>query len=244
MNDSQTKSWLTSDAGVLIVSVALLLVALVESFLVPWAPFFPVFAVIALALPLVLKTYSFGKFGKVMIGFLPFILLFLALSVLWDQISSGVILQLFLNALGVAGNPVYSLPAGIDAIFGAVTARTSLSLDAAQLVFAVFVLIWAPIGEELFYRGYVYGSFRVRHGFWTATLSSSTLFGVRHMLPFLILLPQLLIIPALTWFLVAFGFGVLSCAIYEKTGSLYPSVIVHFLVNVAGMIVMLFSIRL
>jgi membrane protease YdiL (CAAX protease family) len=238
MNTSSTKTRLSSGKGAVIVGAGLTLLALVESFLLPWSPYFPLMALIALALPLFLKTYRFGRFGEVMKKSLPLIILVWALSILWDQISSGAIQKMILDALGVLKDPVYSLPAAIDSIFAAITGRLGLSLDAAQIIFAVFVLVWAPVGEELFYRGYIYGALRQHHGFWPAALTSSLIFGIRHMLPFLILLPQLLIIPALNWGVLAFVYGIITSYLYEKTGSLFPCMIGHFLVNIVSFLLM------
>jgi membrane protease YdiL (CAAX protease family) len=238
MQASNIKTRLTSAPGAVIIAAALLLVALAESVLFPWAPYFPLFAIIALILPLVLKTFKFGRFGKVFASSLPLILLCWGLFILWDQTSSGAIFKLILGAFGIAKDPVYSLPAAIDALFAAISAHLAIPLSTAQIVFAAFALVWAPVGEELFYRGFLFGALRARHGFWPAALASSAFFGLRHMLPFLFLLPQLLILPAITWAAATFGFGLLSCHLYEKTQSLYPSMIGHFLVNVVGMLFM------
>lgn len=238
MNATEIKTWLASGKGAVSISVLFLLLALAESTIAPWSPYFPLFALFALALPLILRAYRFGQLRSVFRSHLSLILIFWFLFILWDQMSSGVILKLLLDALGVTANPVYSLPAAIDQIFVAVTARMAVSLSTAQVIFAFFAVVWAPLGEELFYRGYVYGALRERHGFWPAALISSAFFGMRHMLPFLILLPQLLVIPALNWGVLAFVFGLMCSYLYEKTGSLYPCIIGHFLTNIAALLVM------
>lgn len=83
------------------------------------------------------------------------------------------------------------------------------------LLFVSVVLV-APLAEELFYRGMLFGLLR-RRGFWVAAIASSILFGAAH-LSLTLFLPL-----ALT------GFGL--AIIYERTRTLWAPTIAHAVFN-------------
>jgi membrane protease YdiL (CAAX protease family) len=77
----------------------------------------------------------------------------------------------------------------------------------------------APLAEELFFRGFVFGALR-RYGFPVAALVSGLAFGGAHVTssPIGFLLPLA-------------ALGVILCVIYERTGSLVPCMGLHCLNN-------------
>jgi membrane protease YdiL (CAAX protease family) len=81
----------------------------------------------------------------------------------------------------------------------------------------VSAALFAPFAEELFYRGFVYGGLRKRLGVVPAVVVASFLFGFGHLLS--------------GYNLGAAGGvaidGVFLCALYEVTGSLWPSIALH-----------------
>jgi membrane protease YdiL (CAAX protease family) len=83
------------------------------------------------------------------------------------------------------------------------------------LVFSIVIL--APLVEEVFFRGFVFNGLRGRMDWWWAAVISGALFAAAHLDP-LFLLPAFLI-----GFMLAF--------LYQKTNSIWPGMIVHFLVN-------------
>lgn len=85
----------------------------------------------------------------------------------------------------------------------------------------VLVIVIAPVAEELFFRGFLYGSMRGRLGAPGAAVASSAIFGLVHFTSAqtLSLLPLLAIL------------GLLFCLLYERTGSLYPGIALHALNN-------------
>ncbi len=93
------------------------------------------------------------------------------------------------------------------------------SLLNALLVIGLVTVI-APIGEELFFRGFFFGALRNWRGPILAALLSGGLFGLVHAgsAPIGYLVP-----------LAIFGVGL--CLLYELTGSLYPSIALHALNN-------------
>lgn len=91
----------------------------------------------------------------------------------------------------------------------------------AQLVVGVVaVIVAAPLGEEIFFRGMIFGGLRSRLGFWAAAAISSAVFAIVHVqLPLMILM-----------FFVGFGLAF----IYERRGSLSASIAAHAAFNVIG----------
>jgi len=81
----------------------------------------------------------------------------------------------------------------------------------------------APVGEELLYRGMLFGALRRRWGFWGAASVSSLAFGLFHMIPLQILMAMLL--------------GVVLCWVYERSGSLWAPVVVHLVNNLLALAV-------
>jgi uncharacterized protein len=103
--------------------------------------------------------------------------------------------------------------------------------DTAILVAqGILVIVFAPISEELFFRGFLFGGLRGRMTFWPAALVSGVFFGLIHLL-------------GGSWEVIAplAAFGVLLAWLYERTGSLGPPILMHaiqnsiaFTVTVAG----------
>ena len=93
----------------------------------------------------------------------------------------------------------------------------------ASLAFmAPVVVVVAPIGEEIFFRGFLYKGLRRRLPVWGAAIVSSFLFGVVHVHP--------LLIPAL--FVVGLGLAL----VYERQQSLLAPVVAHATFNVLGFV--------
>ncbi|WP_042351321.1 CPBP family intramembrane glutamic endopeptidase [Bacillus massiliigorillae] len=84
----------------------------------------------------------------------------------------------------------------------------------------------SPIYEEIFYRGFVYRWLRTRIGFVGAILLSSLIFTIIH-------------IPTYNAMPVNFLSGIIFALAYERTNSIWPSVIIHGVTN--GIMVLLTS---
>lgn len=84
----------------------------------------------------------------------------------------------------------------------------------------VFVLlaVVVPVGEEVFFRGFVYGGLRARWGVAAAVLGSAVFFTVVHVQ----------VVHALPIFIL----GVLLALLYERTGGLLASIVTHAINNV------------
>ncbi len=118
-------------------------------------------------------------------------------------VNRGVIV-LYIWLTGDASNP----QAGLSD-----TAQGSLP------VFALLVLLGGlltPLGEELLFRGVLYGWLR-RWGIVLATVISAVVFGLAHGVN--VVLPAAIVL------------GVFSALLYEKSGSIWPAVVSHAVNN-------------
>lgn len=96
-----------------------------------------------------------------------------------------------------------------------------------KVLVAVMALVFAPVSEELIFRGFLYGVARQYGGRWAGMTVSAALFAAIH-----IHLPSM---PAL--FLLAIGLTL----IYERTRSLWAPIIVHMLFNAGTVIYVLIA---
>jgi membrane protease YdiL (CAAX protease family) len=88
------------------------------------------------------------------------------------------------------------------------------------LAVVVLITVIAPLGEELFFRGFFFGALRNWRGPGLAAVLAGSVFGMIHAgsSPVGYLVP-----------LAIFGIGL--CLLYEWTGSLYPTIALHALNN-------------
>lgn len=99
---------------------------------------------------------------------------------------------------------------------------SELGLDAGVLTASFSVLliaVLAPISEELFFRGMLFGGLRVRMAFLPAALLSAAFFGSLHLPTGASAVPPLIF------------FGFLLAWVYERSGSLWPAIILHVINN-------------
>ncbi|HZO60878.1 MAG TPA: type II CAAX endopeptidase family protein [Solirubrobacterales bacterium] len=96
--------------------------------------------------------------------------------------------------------------------------------DSVGLAIATGVLLIAiaPIAEEVFFRGFLYQSFRNSFGVWPGAILSGLVFGVIHLEFFKLV--QLAIL------------GVILALLFEKTRSLWPPIMLHAINNTLAFI--------
>lgn len=125
---------------------------------------------------------------------------------------------LFERATGRPVEPPEQMPAGLS--------------DAGTLLFVLVAVVFAPVVEELFFRGVLYRSIRDRYGIVLGVLCSSLLFGLVHAQPgpleTSLLLQAVMVVT-----------GAALAMIYELGGTLYASIAAHAAFNVVGVIVIL-----
>src|SRR5262249_45088953 len=82
----------------------------------------------------------------------------------------------------------------------------------AFLIDCVSAVVWAPILEELIFRGLLYGTLRTRLGVWPAAVGSALIFALPHGY-------------AAAGSLSVFMSGMLWALAYERTRSLWPGLL-------------------
>lgn len=99
------------------------------------------------------------------------------------------------------------------------------------IVTAVLSLGFAPLIEEIFFRGFIFGGLHQRWGIIAASLSSGLLFGLAHLgNP-----GTFYIVPPISLVGALFAWG------YAYSGSIYPSIVAHFFFNLFSLTVGLAS---
>jgi len=93
-----------------------------------------------------------------------------------------------------------------------------LGLDAgvlAAIPVVVLIVVVAPIAEEIFFRGMLFGGLRKRLSTFPAAAISALVFGALHATTGITAVPPLIV------------FGFMLALLYERTGSLVPGMIAH-----------------
>jgi membrane protease YdiL (CAAX protease family) len=92
----------------------------------------------------------------------------------------------------------------------------------------LFAAIFGPIAEEIFFRGFMYGAVKKSFGVFWGMVVTASVFAILH--------------AHAVGFFPIMVLGLLLAYLYEKTGSLVPSMAVHIMHNV-GMVVLVFLMR-
>jgi membrane protease YdiL (CAAX protease family) len=217
------------------VSLALMVVAGVENRTAPWAPFYVVYAGLATLLPIKWGAYRFGPLRAVpwwMWAVCPVIAI--VAQALIGLLLNGVYARVVVAVGGVErlDDPLITVPPMFDAMFAAAADRLGWSKEVVSRAYLGFIVAWAGLGEELYFRGYAQGVLRARHSARYAIVVAAALFAVRHYMQMLLLLPKYPIFAASAWVLTAFLLGVLLGFLYERTKSLWTPVAIHYLFNI------------
>lgn len=134
-------------------------------------------------------------------------------------------LAVFLCYVGIAIYAVAASATGIDFLKPNSTLPSAVSRDDLALAMAgVLAVICAPIAEEAFFRGFVFGGL-TRWGFWPAALLSSLLFAGVHFDPGSV-------IPFV-------GIGVVLAWLFWKRGCLWDNILFHMMFNGTSFAVLL-----
>ncbi|MEW9502957.1 CPBP family intramembrane glutamic endopeptidase [Jeotgalibacillus marinus] len=132
----------------------------------------------------------------------------------WKTIVFWTIIYIFVGLLYVIILEVIG--------FGSANAKTeaaeaNLTLFGFMIGFLSAAVI-SPIYEELFYRGFIYTWLRSRLGIRSSMLISSLIFTLAH-------------IPTYNTLVLNFLDGMVFAWVYEKTGSIVSSMVVHAVLN-------------
>jgi len=127
----------------------------------------------------------------------------------WSVLGMVVFYLLAAAWVAIIGEPEQSTAEDIGAD------ESNLALLGAGVMFVVI----APVAEELFFRGFFYGSLRSRLNPVFAAIVCGVVFGSIHALTGLEAVPILI------------ALGIIFCLVREVTGSLYPCIALHALNN-------------
>ncbi|MFL5896821.1 MAG: CPBP family intramembrane glutamic endopeptidase [Thermoleophilaceae bacterium] len=92
----------------------------------------------------------------------------------------------------------------------------------ATVGIGVLVVAVAPVCEEFFFRGFLYGALRSRLSFVPAAIIDGVAFGVVHAGTGPQAIPPLVVL------------GFVFCMVYEATGSIFPTIALHSLNNMVA----------
>jgi membrane protease YdiL (CAAX protease family) len=105
------------------------------------------------------------------------------------------------------------------AIFGAPHQKDIAENFGAVPVQVLLIVIAAPVSEEVCFRGMLFGGLRERLPRLAAALISGLIFGALHVTTGISAVPPLIV------------FGFVLALLYEKTGSIWPGILLHMLNN-------------
>jgi membrane protease YdiL (CAAX protease family) len=171
-------------------------------------PFELTLLLIALALTVGRKRASWRS-----LGFRP-----LALNMVW--VPPAVVVGAFLSV--EVYSQIASAIGGDNFLPKSNLDQDVLDQTAFVVLAGILALVLAPLVEETFFRGFLFGGLFKRFSFFTAALISGFLFALAHGQPTL---------------LIPFTFvGMLFAAGYAYTGSLWTTIAAHFMFNVISFI--------
>lgn len=98
----------------------------------------------------------------------------------------------------------------------------------ASITAGVLIILAAPISEEIFFRGFLFGGLRRRLPFAIAAVISAAIFGAFHYTGpgSLAVVPQLAML------------GLTQAWLYERSGSIYPTIGVHIINNTLAFVLL------
>ncbi len=88
----------------------------------------------------------------------------------------------------------------------------------------LLIVVAAPVSEEVCFRGMLYGGLREKLSTPVAALIGGLIFGALHALTGISAVPPLM------------AFGIVLCLLYEKTGSIWPGIMIHMLNNTVALL--------
>ncbi len=100
---------------------------------------------------------------------------------------------------------------------------------------AIIAMTFSPIGEEIFYRGMIHGSFQINFGDTKASYVDSLAFALTHLAHFGIVFInsewEFLIFPSVLWVTLMFFTSRLFFLCRKKSGSIFGAIISHSAFN-------------
>ena len=133
----------------------------------------------------------------------------------WLAISAalGVLVFLRIFPIQALAEAVPALTVGLESLMEMLVFDTVLETVTVALLTSFIV----PFYEEFFFRSYVQNALSGRFGRWGGIIGSGLLFGLFHIFP----LQAISAVPL----------GILAAWLYDRTGSLWPAIILHIVNN-------------
>ena len=140
------------------------------------------------------------------------------------RVSGGVIaLAIVLGAAAcVLGNELISL-SGIAELSNQYISAETMLFSSNIFVEIAVVGVLVPIAEEMLNRGLVFRRMRDYVSFWPAAILSAVLFALMH--------------GNIVQGLYAFGVGLLMAYVYERSGRLWASILLHITANTCSVLI-------
>jgi membrane protease YdiL (CAAX protease family) len=91
---------------------------------------------------------------------------------------------------------------------------------------ALLIVFLAPFAEEICFRGMLFGGLRTKLPLWAAALGAGLFFGMLHYATGPSAVPSLVVL------------GAIFAVVYEKTGSIWPAIIMHTVNNAFALAVL------
>jgi membrane protease YdiL (CAAX protease family) len=210
--------WKGRPLGAVAVAVLLMGVAAAENTVAPWAPFYVAYAALATSAPFWLRAVDLDAFRRLRVRY--------ALA----GLGLAVVLQGVFRLM--------TAHADLEGMFAPVltvaAARLATPVETVARWYVTFIKVWAGFGEEIFYRGYLQRSLRSRLGPLPSIVGAALLFATRHYTQVLLAWPHIAWGSATIWVAATFVVGLVFGWLYEKSASLWPSILCHTLFNLLG----------
>lgn len=222
------RAGLSTPGACIAVACAAMLLAWLEHGYAPWRPFYLAYAALCVALPLLVG----GRFAWVRLGVSRWLLVIAGVVAVQAGLgwfaSSG--LPGLLSSLGVGAEalPDWNPSRALGMAIARYAPHWGLEPPQMLLAYLMFITLWAGVGEELFYRGYVQERLRP-WGTAAAAFASAFLFAIRHGVQ--LQGPDYPWLAALVWIGLCFVLGLLFAALYEWKRSIWPPIVAHVLFN-------------
>ena len=154
-------------------------------------------------------------------------------------LATGVALA---SAVALLGNALFG--AGPDHWFASIAAYYRRQLDSTgfdllrlHLSFTLPALLFSPVAEELFFRGYLQAAFETRWSVRTSTVFEAALFALIHLFHHGLWIDAghlaLRSVSGAVWVVLMFATALALAALRRASGSLGPAIVAHAAFNAA-----------
>ncbi len=131
--------------------------------------------------------------------------------------ATVVTMWLVFGGLQALGYMEWMESLGVESVQDSVKLLQTAKDPMVLILMAVAAVLVAPVSEELVFRGYLYPAAKKFAGPWMAAICTGLVFAAAH--------------GSLAALLPLFIFGVVLAVLYEKTGSIWAPIAVHFCFN-------------